>query len=179
MATVDDIAARTERMLDLRNYVNPMRDALDIIRNEEKQFPPQPDRMRSGHLNTWAREVGRLPVSAFIKVKREKWPGGVIATIREQRKRIKRSPGDILQPSEKMLREWIQMPIVIALTAEGLVGVGMNRASYSGYVQGQDQTHFHKETGWLTTVEAERKHHDLIAQKFVDQAMRLIGGQVI
>ncbi len=85
----------------------------------------------------------------------------------------------ILKVSEKMLEKWKQMPIVVALTGDGLVGTAMNTASYSGYVQGEKQATFHQETGWLTTTEAEEKHHTQIVDGFVQHAMKLIGGEVL
>lgn len=177
MATVDQVNERVLRACDPRQYVQPMKDALDIVRNEEATFPPQPDRMRSGHLNTWVREVGRLPVSAFIRTSRAKLAPGTTATTREQRKRIKRSPGDILEPSEQMLRQWKGMPVLIAMQGDTLIGMGGNRASYSGYVQGPQQAAFHKTTGWLTTTEAYEKHKEKIIARFTARAMRILGGE--
>src|SRR5512133_2714890 len=44
------------------------------IHQEIAPYPPQPDRMRSGHLNTYVRGQGKYPASAFVADKQE--PGG-------------------------------------------------------------------------------------------------------
>ena len=172
MATVDEINAQILRALDPRQYVNAMREALDIVRGEEMSFPPQSDRQRSNHFNTWMREVGRLPLSAFLKTVRTRQ-----GTYQSQRKRI--STKTILKPSEKMLQKWKQAPVVVALNGDYLVGVMANTASYSGYVQGEKQPDFHKETGWLTTKEAADKHREKIAQRFVRRGLQILNGEQI
>jgi hypothetical protein len=162
VATVDQVNANVAKMLDAQNYVAPMRDAIDIIRNEESRFPPQPSRTRAKTFNTWVREVGRLPLSAFIQQSGER------------RKRIKTNV--VLVPSEKMLAQWKAMPMTIALTGAGLLGTGTNAASYSGFVQGDAQPDFHKQTGWLTTSQAFEKHAAKIIKRFTDHAIRLANG---
>ena len=169
MSTVDDINRRTLKMLDARQYVEAMKDAIDIVRGEEMSFPPQPDRMRSGHLNTWVREVGRLPVLSFLKAVSTKQGTFTIA-----RKKIR--PGKTLQASEKMLEKWKQAPVVIAVNGDYLVGVCANKASYSGYVQGTMQPDFHKQTGWLTTVEAFEKHRVRVLNQFTKRATKILNG---
>lgn len=172
--TVDELNARTLKALDPRQYVQAMRDALDIVRNEEMSFPPQPDRQRAKTFNTWVREVGRLPLSAFLKTVRTRQ-----GTYRAQRKRI--STKTILKSSEKMLQKWKQAPVVIATTSNGLLGTMTNTASYSGHVQGKpdDVPDFHKETGWLGTKEAADKHREKITQRFIRHGLQILNGEQI
>jgi len=173
MAEPSEVIAHIERAIAPESMVVPMREVMLIVINEQMAFPPQPDRMRSGHLNTWVREVGRLPASAFIKTvvtRQGTWTGA--------RKRIKRTPNDILKPSEKMLEKWKNAPIRIGLTGAGaLMGEATNAASYSGWVQGVDQTDFHKATGWLDNIGAFNKHADRAVRKFVDKIVADIEGR--
>lgn len=164
MATVSEVNARTEKAIAPETMLLPMQQALVILINEQMTFPPQPDRMRSGHLNTWVREVGQLPTSAFVGAK-------------GMRKKPKRSPGDVIRPSEMMLEKWRNAPITITRPGDiGLMGQAVNAASYSGYVQGDEQVGFHAQTGWLKTIGAFNKHANTIVRNFVQQIVKNIQG---
>jgi hypothetical protein len=162
LATVDEVIARIEKGIDPREMVVPMMRAMDVLITEQMTFPPQPDRMRSGHLNTWVREVGQLPTSAFM------------TNAGTRRKRP--ITGVVLRESEKMLEKWKTAPVIVGISEGALIGRAVNAASYSGYVQGDARQPFHKVTGWLTTDEAFVKHGDKIVVQFVHEIVRNLQG---
>jgi hypothetical protein len=112
--------------------------SLTAIYEQISPYPPQPDRMRSGHLNRYVRGQGVYPASAFIQDSSQ--PGGY-ATKRTKKAQIKLT-------SQQMDKKW-RMNVIN--TGENLTGLLVNEASYSGYVSGSkegDQVPFHAETGW-------------------------------
>lgn len=108
-------------------------------------YPPQPNRMRSGRLNTYVRGQGRYPKSAFIPDARE--PGGFA---------IKKGARAIKLTSQQMDKKYRQK---VTPTEEGIVGQLSNEATYSGWVVGPKegdphQVSFHAETGWVNADDA-------------------------
>ena len=110
-------------------------------------YPPQPDRMRSGRLNTYVRSQGWYPKSAFIAD--TKAPGGF---------RTKRVPrGKIRMTSQQMDKRWVEQ--VEAADAGGVNGTLENTATYSGLVVGwkdgdPQQKSYHAVTGWVAADDA-------------------------
>ena len=108
-------------------------------------YPPQPDRMRSGRLNTYVRGQGRYPKSAFIPDARQ--PGGFA---------IKKGARAIKLTSQQMDKKYRQK---VTVTDESVVGLLTNEATYSGWVVGPKegdphQVSFHAETGWVNADDA-------------------------
>ena len=122
--------------------------SLTAIREPLEPYPPQPDRMRSGHLNTYVRGQGNYPKSAFIPDSSE--PGGF------RTKRVKKS--SIKLTSQQMDKSFTQK---VKVTKNAIVGELGNDATYSGYVIGPEdedgdphQVAFHAQTGWTSTDDA-------------------------
>lgn len=171
MTTVDDLNQRLDRLADPHNFEGSLRNGLDRLRSALMRFPPQPDRMRSGHLNTWVREVGRLPVSAFLKQRRTQQGTFTIA-----RRRIQRNAGDVLQPSEKLLAEWKQAEPQVTVSADRVQGIMTNPVSYGPYVEGTEQTEFHAETGWPTIQQVQDQYRASILDDVRNQVVKLLRG---
>lgn len=111
--------------------------SLTAIYEQISPYPPQPNRMRSGKLNTYVRGQGFYPRSAFIPDASE--PGGF------RTKKTKKA--QIRLVSQQMDKKW-RMNVIN--TGEEVTGILRNEATYSGYVSGgkDEQMPFHAETGW-------------------------------
>ena len=125
-----------------------MSESLEAISAVIEPYPPQPDRMRSGHLNTYVRGQGRYPKSAFIPDSKE--PGGF---------RIKKGAKAIKLTSQQMDKKY---RTTVKVTSHRVVGELVNDASYSGWVVGPKegkphQVDFHAETGWVNADDAVEK----------------------
>jgi hypothetical protein len=117
-----------------------MAESLQALYEEQSPYPPQPDRMRSGHLNTYVRGQGNYPASAFVADKSE--PGGF------RTKRV--SKGQIKLTSQQMDKKYKQK---VTTSSSEVIGELRNDATYSGYVIGHKtedphQVSFHATTGW-------------------------------
>ena len=118
--------------------------SLEAIQEAIEVVPPQPDRERSKTFNTWVREVGQLPRSAFVS------SGG--------KGKIKTKNVKILRASERMP---FRFTMKVQASGNQILGTLTNEASYSGWVlgpeeAGQDphQVAWHAETGWVSTDQA-------------------------
>jgi hypothetical protein len=99
-------------------------------------YPPQPDRMRSGHFNTYVRGIGHVPKSEII-----------------------RTNGNVkLMDLSKARRTSEQMNTKFETSVDeeegGVTGHLVNRASYAGWVIGPllgdpHQVPWHTQTGWV------------------------------
>ena len=133
--------------------------SLTAIEERSSTYPPQPDRMRSGHLNTYVRGVGTYPKSAFVPDTKQ--PGGYAIK--------KRYSGSIKFTSQDMKSRFKHE----AKTSGNVVtGELRNDATYSGYVIGSvtddpKQADFHAETGWVSKEEAVA-----LAQPEIEKAYR-------
>ena len=126
-----------------------------------KVYPPQPDRMRSGRLNTYVRGVGFYPVSHF--------KGGMLQFGRRV------GAGQIQRVSEKLGSKW---RIEVKPLAAGARGIAFNTASYAPKVQGSFQPKYHKRTGWRTIHDEAADSGDLLAgalNEAAEKVMELIG----
>ena len=129
-------------------------------------YPPQPNRMRSGRLNTYVRGQGSYPKSAFIPDVRE--PGGFA---------IKKGARAVRLTSQQMDKKYRQK---VKVDEYGVVGTLTNEATYSGWVVGPKegdphQVSFHAETGWVNADDAvEQAKPEIMKQvgaaveKFID-----------
>lgn len=142
----DELQAKLSKPTHSLPIERAMADALTILQQEASRFPPQPSRTRAKTFNTWVREVGRLPRSAF----------GISRTTGKPT--IRRGGRRVLVASEKMLKKWKEAPISVQRTAAGYVGRIVNKASYGQFVQGEKQAKFHARTPWLTTKQIQDKH---------------------
>lgn len=118
-----------------------MAKSLEAVEEAVSPYPPQPDRMRSGHLNTYVRGQGSYPRNAFIPDATE--PGGFA-----MKKRVPRS--SIRMTSQQMDKRYRKS---VVLMDDIVAGSLWNSATYSGYVIGSKtnkprQQSFHAETGW-------------------------------
>lgn len=135
----DTLELQLKQMSDMTPLVEAMKDALTVVKQEASRFPPQPSRTRSKHFNTWVREVGQLPRSAFgISSKTGKLT-------------IRRRGVGVLRASEKLLAHWKEAQPQVTVTPTSIEGRVTNPVSYGPFVQGEQQASFHAQTGWLTT----------------------------
>ncbi|MFA5416888.1 MAG: hypothetical protein WC341_00380 [Bacteroidales bacterium] len=141
------------------------------IESEIAPYPPQPNRMRSGHLNTYVRGQGRYPKSAFEPDKNE--PGGF------KTKKVKLA--NIRLTSQQMDKKFRGK---VTVSDNAITGVLRNEASYSGFVIGSKtddpkQTDFHAETGWTSKEDAIANAMPTIEQNMntaIDQFLRVLAG---
>jgi hypothetical protein len=119
---------------------------LDLINDVNGPYPPQPDRMRSGHLNTYVRGQGHYPASAFVS--NPALPGG-FSIHRYGVKSVKMTS----QQMDKKFKKTVKT------TNVAVIGELRNTASYSGFVIGSKQDEprqrgYHAETGWVSKEDA-------------------------
>jgi hypothetical protein len=138
--------------------------SLEAIYEKISPYPPQPDRMRSGHLNTYVRGVGNYPASAFVQNKKE--PGG-FAT-----KKVK--VGQIRMTSQQMSKRFKES---VSVNSDELEGELSNEASYWPYVIGPvqgdpHQVEFHEKTGWINSDQAVIDATPQI-EKAIDEAINI------
>ena len=151
----DELASMFAQANDLFKPLASKAMAISImaIESEIAPYPPQPDRMRSGHLNTYVRGQGRYPKSAFIPDIDE--PGGF---------RIKKGARAIKLTSQQMDKKFRSR---VKLQSDKVEGELMNDATYSGWVIGPPegdphQVAFHAQTGWVDAEEAIEKARPVI-----------------
>lgn len=147
-----------------------MAKSLVAIEEAISPYPPQPDRMRSGHLNTYVRGRGQYPARAFIADTTE--PGGF--KVKRVRKASIRFTS---QQMDKRFRRYI-VP-----TSHEITGFLLNTASYSGYVIGSKtedprQVSFHAETGWMNKEDALEQAKPAIngyVEEAISDFMKVLG----
>jgi hypothetical protein len=105
------------------------------------QYPPQPDRWRSGRYNNWVRGIGRVPMRTIEAA------GGNV------RKMVLKG---VPRTSEDLGSKF---SIVVHAAADSVEGSISNTASYAGYVIGPKegdphQVPWHATTGWRRQDEA-------------------------
>jgi hypothetical protein len=145
--------------------------SLEIIKSVISVYPPQPDRMRSGHLNRYVRGQGVYPASAFQENPSK--PGGY------ETKRVSR--GQIKLTSQMMDKKFREN---VTSSGGSLSGDLYNDATYSGWVIGPKkgdphQVSFHAETGWVNADDAIDISSPKIEEVFnqaVDDFMREMVG---
>lgn len=119
---------------------------LDLINSINGPYPPQPDRMRSGHLNTYVRGQGFYPASSFVAEASQ--PGGFA---------IKKTPKAQIRMTSQQMSTRFKKSVKTSKTA--VIGELRNTASYSGFVIGSKQEEprqqsYHAETGWVSKEDA-------------------------
>ncbi len=134
---LEDLEAKLNNLIDPAALTSAMSDGLNMVREELATFPPQPDRMRSGHLNTWLREVGRMPAAMFVTQ-----ASGLRA---HPRRAVGMSPNP---PSERLLAHWEEANPTFSGGGSEFIGRIVNPVSYAAYVEGDQQVQFHAQTGW-------------------------------
>mgnify|MGYP001267524958 CR=1 FL=1 len=158
----DELMVRLDKLKNTRAIFQPaMGRALEVLRQEASRFPPQPNRMRSGRLNTWVREVGQLTSSQF----------GLRKSGKVEVLRAPKGGRVIIRQSEKMIQQWKQATPEYIFNATSLIGRLVNKASYAHFVQGEDQVKWHAETGWKTTRTIEQEQAARITRIF-NEAVR-------
>ena len=120
--------------------------SLEAIYEAISPYPPQPDRMRSGRLNTYVRGQGQYPTASFRPDASE--PGGF--------KSIRTKKTAIRMTSQQMDKKY---KMSVGVKGNSILGELRNDAGYSGYVVGPKQgdphqVAFHAETGWVSEDEA-------------------------
>lgn len=148
----DTIQVTFSQVTNLSAFTPAMQEALKVMQQEASRFPPQPDRMRSGHLNTWEREVGQWTASHFR---------GVLVRFKKRA-----AGGRIIRVSEKLLRKWKEAQRVVTVSAGMITGRIVNPTTYGGWVQGEQQSRWHAETGWKTTSQIEQEQAGRIQKVF-------------
>jgi hypothetical protein len=143
----------------------------EVVQEIIQVYAPQPARTRARTFNTYVRGRGRYPKSAFVADATQ--PGGY------KIKRIRR--GSIKLTSQQLDKRWKKEVVV---NNGAVVGTLRNTASYSGYVNGwQDseprQVSFHAASGWVSADKALAEASDAIdgiiddtVQKFLDRLVR-------
>lgn len=147
-----------------------MAKSLVAIEEAISPYPPQPDRMRSGHLNTYVRGQGQYPRSAFVAKKSE--PGGFTT------KRVPRA--SIRFTSQQMDKRFRKE---VTPSSQEIIGKLENTASYSGYVIGSKsedprQTSFHAETGWKNkedALEVAKPQINMYVEEAIGEFMKALG----
>ena len=136
-----------------------MERGLLVVLGIVREYPPVPDRMRSGSLNTYMRGQGSYPPEAFIG------PGGEV--LNDPRPGFKHDGS-----SERLGTRW---SFDIIEGGEGaLLGVAGNSASYADEVQGFHQKPYHRRTGWVTLSEALERAEPGIMEDFGKAADELV-----
>src|SRR5690242_1580432 len=90
----DQVQVTFSKAADMSVFKDATVEALKVMQQEASKFPPQPSRTRSKHFNTWVREVGQLPRSAF----------GI--SRKTGKTTIRRTGKALYRVSEKMLAQW-------------------------------------------------------------------------
>ena len=151
----DELASMFAQADDLFKPLASKAMAISIaaIEKEIAPYPPQPDRMRSGKLNTYVRGQGRYPKNAFIPDTEE--PGGF---------RIKKGAKAVKLTSQQMDKKFRSK---VKLKSDMVQGELVNEADYSGWVIGPPegdphQVAFHAQTGWVDAEEAIERARPVI-----------------
>lgn len=143
--------------------------SLQFIYEVISPYPSQPDRMRSGKLNTYVRGIGWFPKSSFVEDPKE--PGGFrqLPTKRAQ-----------VRMTSQQLDKKFRMKTTV--NKDGVEGELRNDATYSGYVLGPvegdpHQAKYHAETGWVNEDEAMAQATPVIVENLntaVDELLKAI-----
>lgn len=145
--------------------------SLELIKGVVKPYPPQPSRTRSKRFNTYVRGAGHYPRSAFVE-----------GQLDPKAKKIAHKEGAVRLVSERLGTKWTQ---AIDFSDEAVEGVIGNSASYADHVQGpkkgqepegyqgETQTDFHAETGWVSLYGAVDDVQEQIYNTFDDGVKEL------
>lgn len=145
--------------------------SLELIKGVVKPYPPQPSRTRSKTFNTYVRGTGHYPKSAFAE--------GQLA---RKGAKTARKEGKVKLVSQRLGTKWTQAVEFTDEAVEGMIG---NTASYADHVQGprkgqeppgyqgETQTDFHAETGWVSLYGAVDDVQEEIYATFDDGAEEL------
>ena len=160
----DRLQITFERFGDTKPLEAAMGEALKVVQQEASRFPPQPSRTRSKHFNTWMREVGQLPRSAFGVSKKT------------GKTTIRRAGKYVIRRSEYLLQKWKVAQPQIRAGSGYIVGRITNAASYGVFVQGARQAKFHAQTGWKTVEQIQNAQSARIAKVFEAALKKMLGG---
>ncbi len=123
-----------------------------------RKYPKQPNRMRSGRLNTYVRGVGHYPAEFFNGPKLNAG------------KAIREGKGKVERTSQKLGAKWSRQTTA---QAGGVIATLSNPVTYADEVQGDRQATYHKRTGWLTIGEEFDKTLPAV-NAIVDEAIERI-----
>lgn len=129
--TLDKLPAQSLPILE-----NAMEESLLYLEGIVTEYPPQPSRTRAKTFNTYVRGHGRYPRSAFTSA-------GMLS--KRAAKRPGPRGGQIKYISERLGTKWTHQ---VTRTEDAIEGVIGNTTSYAPYVEGEQQTDYHAETGW-------------------------------
>lgn len=146
----DRVQFNLKQVADPKALEEAMRESLKVVQQEASRFPPQPSRTRAKSFNTWVREVGQMPRSAF----------GV--SRKTGKTTIRRAGRAVLRKSEMLLKKWKEAQPQIRIGGGYIVGRITNAASYGKFVQGIRQARFHAATGWKTTEQIQKANEKRI-----------------
>jgi hypothetical protein len=140
-------------------------DIMTIVLKYWGQYPPQPDRWRSGRYNNWVRGIGRVPMRTIEAAK-----GDVKKMVLKGVPRTSEDLGSKFQ-------------IVIHTATDSVEGSISNSASYGGYVIGPKegdphQSPWHAVTGWRRQDDAQEFAQEIVRikkQEFVDSLVNSFG----
>ena len=125
--------------------------SLEAVKEAIQPTPAQPSRTRSKHFNTYVRNIGSFPKSAFVPSAGT--PGGF--KVMGKNKLVK--AGKVRMTSQQMDKRF-QMSVTT--NGSGVEGNLHNYATYSGWVLGPlgggtpHQVEAHSMTGWVNTDQA-------------------------
>ena len=145
--------------------------ALARIQEVLSVIPPQPARDRAKTFNTYVRNIGSFPKSAFVQTN-EGW----------KRKRTGAyDKGKIRYTSQQSSKRW---GIYVDETGNTIIGTLRNDATYSGWIWGPKdqsldphQVEWHTETGWVSQDDAIRETKpdvDQMLQQAVDEILAVL-----
>lgn len=179
----DALRAKLNKLGDMKALEPAMRESLKVLQQEASRFPPQPSRTRAKTFNTWVREVGRLPMSAFFgaggaarkRIVTGKITGSETIKLRQGASMTRSIRSGVLEASDMLLKRWKSAAPQIRIGANYIIGRISNDAKYAQFVQGERQPEFHAQTGWKKTSEIQRMHAKRIAAIF-ERMMKGIAG---
>lgn len=136
-------------------------DSIAVIYDTVAPYPPQPSRTRAKTFNTYVRGWGQMNRASFDE------GGSYIGPTVGPR------GGAPVFGSEDLGLRW---GMETRKTPIGYLGVLGNPVTYASLVQGEKQTSYHKETGWITILDAAKASAKKIQMIFNGVAFRIAKG---
>ena len=127
---------------------------LEAVKEEIQPTPGQPSRTRAKSFNTYVRDTGNFPRSAF------KSSAGTPGGYKVVGKNALKKAGRVRYTSQHSSKRF---RMTVTVTEDEVIGNLHNFASYSGYLWGPEdagqtphQADYHQATGWVSTDQALR-----------------------
>jgi hypothetical protein len=148
---------------------------LEAVKEEIQPTPEQPSRTRAKTFNTYVRDTGNFPRSAF------KSSAGTPGGYKVVGKNALKKAGRVRYTSQHSSKRF---RMTVTVTEDAVIGNLHNFASYSGYLWGPEsgtphQVAFHHETGWVSTDQALRAAQPQMEdalQTAIDQFVTVLKG---